>query len=135
MQVQSHSVTHNLSVMLMLTGAEMLKTESLIQAVFKYLGAPVTWSSKKQTLVTLSSTEAEYIALSEAVKEAVWMKGLLEDFNQHVPPPIHIYEDNQNCIRLLKNERSSLRTKHTDVKYNFVPDWYNLMSCTVIASL
>ena len=75
--------------------------------------------------MTLSSTEAEYIALSEAVKEALWMKRLLEDFNQHVPPPIRIYEDNQNCIRLLKNERSTQRTKHIDVKYNFVRDLYN----------
>jgi len=97
--------------------------------VFKYLGAPSTWSSKKQTLVTLSSTEAEYIALSEAVKEGIWIKRLLKDFNQHVAEPMLIYEDNQNCIRLLKNERSSLRTKHIDVTRR------NLMSSTVLASL
>jgi len=75
--------------------------------------------------VTLSSTEAEYIALSEAVKEGIWINRLLKDFNQHVAEPMLIYEDNQNCVRLLKNERSSLRTKHIDVKYNFVRDLYH----------
>lgn len=93
--------------------------------MFKYLGAPITWSSKKQTLVTLSSTEDEYIALCEAGKEGIWLKRLLEDFGQHDTKPVLIHEDNQNCIRFLKHERSSQRTKHIDVKYNFVQDLYD----------
>ena len=46
------------------------------------------------------------------------------DFNHDISLPITVYEDNQNCIRLLKDQKSSSRTKHIDIKYNFVRDLY-----------
>jgi len=88
--------------------------------VFKYLELPIMWSSRKQTLVTLSSTEAQYVALSEAIKEGVWIKRLLNDFEQYITDPIVMYEDNQSCIKLIQDERSCQRTKHIDTKYHFV---------------
>ena len=92
--------------------------------LFKYLGAPITWSSRKQTLVTLSSTEAEYVALSEAVKESLWIRRLLRDFNQDIDGPVIIYEDNQSCIKLLQDKKVHPRTKHISTKYHFVRDLY-----------
>ena len=89
-----------------------------------YKGCTIAWTSKKQSLVTLSSTEAEYIALTESLQEVLWLRRLLKDFNQDVSQPITVYEDNQNCIRLLQNPKSSLRTKHIDIKYHFVRDLY-----------
>jgi hypothetical protein len=88
--------------------------------VFKYLGSPICWSSKRQSLVTLSSTEAEHIALSEATKEGLWIKRLLNDFEQDITGPIVMFEDNQSCIKLIQDERACLRTKHIDTKYHFL---------------
>jgi len=84
----------------------------------RFMGSTIAWRSKKQSLVTLSSTEAEYIALTEAMQEVLWLRRLLKDFNQDISQPIIVFEDNQNCIRLLQNPKSSSRTKHIDIKYN-----------------
>ena len=88
--------------------------------LFKYLGAPIAWCSRKQNLVTLSSTEAEYIALSEAAKEGIWIRRILKDFNQDTGDPTIMFEDNQSCIKLIQDEKSCQRTKHIDTKYHFV---------------
>src|SRR6218665_294510 len=69
-------------------------------------------------MVTLSSTESEYIALTEAAQEALWMRRLLEELDQEVVKQTVLFEDNQSCIKLLQNEKSSHRTKH------FVRDLY-----------
>jgi hypothetical protein len=90
--------------------------------VFKYFGAPISWASRKQSMVTLSSTEAEYIALTEATQEALWLRRLLEDLNQDIFGPTVLFEDNQSCIKLLQNEKASHRTKHIATKYYFVRD-------------
>jgi len=88
------------------------------------MGSTIAWRSRKQSLVTLPSTEAEYIALTEAIQEVLWLRRLLKDMNQEITCPITVFEDNQNCIRLLQNPKSSLRTKHINVKYNSVCDLY-----------
>src|SRR6218665_3822858 len=75
-------------------------------------------ASRKQSMVTLSSTESEYIALTEAAQEAPWMRRLLEELDQEVVKPTVLFEDNQSCIKLLQNEKSSHRTKH--VAKNFI---------------
>ena len=74
---------------------------------FRYLGATITRTSRKQFVLTLSSIEAEYIALAEALQEAVWTRRLLTDLVQDISEPTVTFEDNQNCIRLLQNEKSS----------------------------
>ena len=71
-------------------------------------------------MVTLSSTEAEYIPLAEAATEAIWMTRLLEDLKQTTNTVV-IYEDNQSCIHILQNGCShNIRTKHIDIKHHFV---------------
>jgi hypothetical protein len=79
----------------------------------------ITWSSKKQPVVALSSTEAEYVSVTSASQEALWLKSLLEElgFNQEC---IKIYEDNEACINLSKNPQEFKRTRHIQVKYHFI---------------
>jgi hypothetical protein len=105
-------------------GGDATERKSNSGYIFKYLGAPIAWTSRKQTLVALSTTEAEYIALSEAAQEAVCLRRLLTDFNEQITGPTVIFEDNQSCIKLLQNERSSHRTKHIATKYHFVRDLF-----------
>ncbi|KAA0066627.1 Aspartyl-tRNA synthetase [Cucumis melo var. makuwa] len=70
-------------------------------------------------MVALSSTEAEYIALSEAIKEAIWLKGLMKDFGIS-KKPVKIFCDNQSTIHLCKNLQHHSRTKHIDIKFHFI---------------
>ena len=97
---------------------------------FKYMGSTVHWKSHKQTMVTLSSTEAEYNALTEAAQEAIWMTRVLQDLNQNTDTVV-IYEDNQSCIHLLQNS-NSFRTKHIDTKYHFVRDLVKAQTISVV---
>lgn len=90
--------------------------------IFKYLDAIISWCSKRQTCVAKSSMEAGYIALSEASSEALWIRRLLKDFKQLEKDPTTIYEDNQSCLKLIKEEKLSNRSKHIDVHTYFVKD-------------
>lgn len=100
--------------------------------VFKYLDGVVSWSCKRQTCVALSSTEAEFIALSEACKEAQWIRRILHDFNLPPSNPTTIFEDNQSCLKLIEEEKFSGRSKHIDVRYYFVKDYVDkgVVYCT-----
>ena len=88
--------------------------------LFKLSGAPITWMSKKQTCVALSSAEAEYVALASAVQEAVWIRQLCSDLMSKITEPLVIYEDNQSAICIAKQSSSHGRTKHIDIKYRFI---------------
>lgn len=81
-------------------------------------GGAISWSSKRQATVAASTTEAEYIAAAHAIKEALWLRELLNTFGRGVTT-IKMYADNQGAIKLLKNPVSSTRTKHIDVVYHF----------------
>ncbi|KAG3230861.1 hypothetical protein PI124_g24042 [Phytophthora idaei] len=88
---------------------------------FMMNGGCISWGSKKQRTVALSSTEAEYMALSEATQEAVWLKVFLCELGEMASDEaIKIYEDNQGSIALAKNPEFHKRTKHIDIRYHFV---------------
>ena len=74
-----------------------------------------------QSIVTLSSTEAEYIAATEAAKEGIWLKGLLEELNL-LEQKVIVYSDSQSSIYLCKNPVFHERSKHINVKYHFIRD-------------
>uniref|UniRef100_A0AAV1V1C5 Uncharacterized protein n=1 Tax=Peronospora matthiolae TaxID=2874970 RepID=A0AAV1V1C5_9STRA len=77
--------------------------------------------SKKQRTLALSSTEAEYMALTEATQEAVWLKAFLCDIGEvKNDEAAKIYEDNQGSSALAKNPEFHKRTKHIDIRYHFV---------------
>ena len=85
----------------------------------------VSWRSNKQTCVALSTAEAEYVALSAAAQEAVWLGKLLSELKVNNDDPILIYEDNQSAICLSKSNRTHSKSKHIDIKYNFIRDVLN----------
>lgn len=87
--------------------------------VFKLSGGPISWQSSKQNSTALSSTEAEYIGLCEASKEAVYLKNLLNEL-VGFDKPVTIFNDNQSAHKLATNPVFHKRSKHIDVKYHFV---------------
>ena len=80
----------------------------------------VSWKSKKQPIVALSTTEAEYIALCAATQEIVWLRRLLEGVDHAQGGATVVYEDNQGAMCLSRNPKDHSRTKHIDVKYHYV---------------
>ncbi|KAH9699088.1 Integrase catalytic domain-containing protein [Citrus sinensis] len=95
------------------------KRRSTTGYVFTLGGGPVSWRSILQSTVALSTTEAEYMAATEAVKEAIWLKGLLGDLGV-IQDNIAVFCDNQSTKFLAKNQTYHVRTKHIDVKYHYV---------------
>jgi hypothetical protein len=83
-------------------------------------GAPISWKSKGQRTVAQSSTEAEYLAMSETVQEMVYIKQLLESIGETVELPMKLFIDNAGALFLVKNKSTSQRTKHIDVRHHYM---------------
>ena len=90
--------------------------------VFLMGRAAISWKSNKQTCVALSTAEAEYVALSAAAQEAMWLQQLTSDLLNESIREMTILEDNQSTICLAKNQNVHGRTKHIDIKYHFIRD-------------
>ena len=91
--------------------------------LFTLYGGAISWSSKLQTCVALSSCESEYMAQTQASKEAVWISRLLKelDLGYGLPSmPVSIKADNQGAIALSTDPKFHSRTKHIDVQWHFV---------------
>jgi hypothetical protein len=86
------------------------------------MNGPVIWSSRKQKSVALSTMEAEYMALADAIKEIMWVRGLLKSMGYTMDEPTIIYEDNNACIELARDPKHRERAKHIDVRYHFIRD-------------
>jgi hypothetical protein len=82
-------------------------------------GMITSWKSKKQASVTLSSTEAEYQSLAMHFQETKFQQMLLDEIATNQYPSV-VYEDNQGCIYLVKNQQVGSRTKHISVRYHFM---------------
>eukprot|EP00253_Pinus_taeda_P030085 PITA_30085 len=95
------------------------KRRSTSGYVFTLAGGAISWMSKLQNIVALSTTEAEYIAASHACKEAVWLKGLLGEFGR-LQDNIRLLCDSQSAIHLAKNPAYHSKSKHIPIKYHFV---------------
>jgi transposase InsO family protein len=95
---------------------------------FFVAGGLVSWKARRQSIVTLSSTEAEYVALAEAFREAAWLRGLLTElgFDKSSLEPLLVLEDNQSTIHLTTNHANSNRTKHVDVRNHYCRQEFNL---------
>jgi hypothetical protein len=87
--------------------------------VFMLCGGAVSWRSKKQETVARSSTEAEYMALSDGAQEAMWLRRLLVSIGWEMNTiPLHV--DNESAIALARNPVQHSRTKHIDVHWHFI---------------
>ena len=87
--------------------------------VFRIGDATINWCSKRQQTVARSTTEAEYVALSAAAQECIWLRRLLSDVGYGSSAPTTIYEDNTGAIDLTKNPKFHNRTKHIDISHHF----------------
>ena len=104
--------------------------------VFMLNGGPISWCSKRQSTVALSSTEAEYMALTLACKEASWLRLLLSELgiliqtdtfaqirvNKNDESAIALKGDNQSAIALANNSVLHSRTKHIDIQHHYIRD-------------
>ncbi|RDX77397.1 Copia protein, partial [Mucuna pruriens] len=90
--------------------------------LFKYLDAPISWCSKKQSVVALSSCEAEYIGSAEAACQSLWLEALLEEMKLQYEKAVQMYVDNKSAISLSKNPVSHGKSKHIETKYHFLRD-------------
>ena len=87
--------------------------------LFLMAGSPISWLSKKQTVLALSTLEAEYITLCLATQEAVWIRKLLTELLVSVRP-VMLMEDNQAAIAIARNPMAHARTKHIDIRFHYV---------------
>lgn len=92
---------------------------------FQLGSGAVSWSSKRQSCVALSTAEAEYMALANAAQEAVWLRKLSVDMQINCKGPMLLYEDNQSTIAMSKNPQFHGRSKHIDVKFHYIREMCN----------
>ncbi|GAB2294239.1 hypothetical protein Dimus_038287 [Dionaea muscipula] len=95
--------------------------KSTTSYVVTLAGNCISWKSQLQPLVALSSTEAEYIAITDCFKEAIWIQGLLKEISV-LDRNCTVYTDSQSALHLCKNPVHHERTKHVDVRFHFVRD-------------
>lgn len=98
--------------------------------LFMMCGGPVSWCSRQQEVVALSSAEAEYVSLCCGAKEAIWLRRLwsgigivvgvqVDESVKLLVEPTPVYVDNQGCIDLARNGIVNKRTKHIDIRFHF----------------
>ena len=88
--------------------------------VFMVDGGAVSWSSKKQELVTLSTMEAEYVTQTHAAKEAIWLRRLLTELFGPMDGPTTLFSDSKSAIALAQDGHYHAHTKHIDIHYHFI---------------
>ena len=96
-------------------GNDIKGRRSLHGFIVSLHGCPILWTSKKQTFVALSSTESEYVGLSESVREIKWLMSMLNEFNIPLQTPI-LYGDNTASIQIANNKSMENRIKGIDIK-------------------
>lgn len=105
-------------------GNNIVDRRSYSGVCFVLCGGAISWSSRKQKSVALSSTEAEYMAITEACTEAIYLRNILLEISDNVCS-IQIFNDNQGALKLSSNDVFHNRTKHIDVRYHFCRDCVN----------
>lgn len=103
-------------------GRDVDTRRSVSGYVFMMNGGPISWRSKQQTTVALSTAEAELVSVCEATKEAVYLRGVLGELGVAQDAATVIMQDNSACIALSKNPEAPARTKHIGLKYFYVRD-------------
>jgi hypothetical protein len=88
-----------------------------------FLGGPIDWSTKKQNMVCLSSSEAELIAAVDAGKSILWYRSLLQELGYKQTKPTPMFEDNTGAIVLAHTSIIGKRTRHLNIKYHCINDW------------
>jgi hypothetical protein len=105
-------------------GGDLDERKSTSGYVFLLNNGVIFWSSKKQSCISLSTMEAEFVAFSAVVQETVWLKRFSNhlDFCENKTDPVLVHSDSQTAITYTKDPKYHSKTKHIDTKYNFVRD-------------
>jgi hypothetical protein len=104
-------------------GSDLTERKSTTGYIFMMNGGPVSWTSKKQTTVALSTMEAEYMALSDAARELRAHLTFFMSIGINIAPPV-LFTDNEAAESIVKHEPDYQRSKHIDIRYHFVRDHY-----------
>lgn len=102
-------------------GSDKTDRKSYTGYCFLWANSPISWESKKQRSVALSTNEAEYMGMAEATKEAIFLRNLMLEIGV-VQGPLLIYNDNQGALKLSENPVFHNRSKHIDMRYHFLRD-------------
>jgi hypothetical protein len=100
----------------------MRKIEKSVTGYVKMIpGGPISWCSRKQSIVALSTTEAEYIAAAECCQELKYLKVLIEELTGK-RVEADLYVDNQSAVKLIESGQVTYRSKHIDVRYHYISE-------------
>ena len=99
---------------------DKLDRHSTSAYAFQIGNGTISWRSKKQPTVSLSRTEAEYKAMSDSCKEALWLRSLLTELKLCPKSSIPLHVDNKGAEALAKNPEHHTRTKHINTRYHFI---------------
>jgi transposase InsO family protein len=102
--------------------ADRDERKSITGYAFMLCGGAISWQSKKQTTVALSTVEAEYMAVATAAKEALWWRAQLSGLGFDTSQATTLHSDSKGCISLSKNPEHHSNTKHIDLRYHFIRD-------------
>lgn len=98
------------------------KRRSTTGYVFKAQGCAISWSTRRQPTIALSSTEAEFMSMVATIQEALWLKRLETEMFLESAKTITVFCDNQGALHLVKNRNYHARTKHIDVRKYFIQE-------------
>jgi hypothetical protein len=101
-------------------GSNPIDRKSISGYTFLIGEGPITWASKKQRTVALSTMEAEYMAASLATREATWLRAMLKELGFQLEGPTALNTDNQSAIQFAKNSGFHSRSKHIDIQHHFI---------------
>jgi Reverse transcriptase (RNA-dependent DNA polymerase) len=101
-------------------GSDEVDRRSTSGNIFFFGGGPISWKSRKQVVVAISTVEAEYLSCTDAVKQALHHRVLLRELAEPTTGPTVIRSDNQGCIALTENPCHHERTKHFDIRHHFI---------------
>ncbi|XP_039968988.1 secreted RxLR effector protein 161-like [Bactrocera tryoni] len=101
-------------------GSDLVARRSTTGYIFKLQGAPISWSTRRQRTVALSSTEAEFMAMTAAIQEATWLQRLQDELTPEASTVMDLHCDNKSAIHVALNNTYSPRTKHVDIKGKFI---------------
>jgi len=104
--------------------------------MFFLAGAPISWQTRQQPSVALSTMESEFMAACAAAQESVWLTQLLQEFTCTLIHPVILFEDNKSCIDYTKNSTNHQKTKHISVRYHFIRELVEkkILQLTAISS-
>lgn len=112
---------HRLHVYVDASWADCLQTRKSTTGMLTYVGAHLLdWSSKRQSIITHSTAEAEYVAADSATRVIIWFRALLEDLGEKQVRPTLIHEDNTACLVLARGEGKFLTSKHIGLRYHYL---------------